>query len=1403
MMKKLLFLPILILTLVCLAACQPAETPAEPVSETAAQDTHTHRFEDTVVPPSCTEGYTLHVCAECGYSYTDDYTDALGHVFTDVRNDTSCNAYRTVTHTCSVCGYSYTETTDEKGSLHDFQPKTVVYPTRQTGGYTVYVCRGCGLTENRDPTDPVDYSTGLKYSVYSGKTYVTGLGTCTDTDLIIPTVNEYGQTVAGLYHGAFSNDPLSNRNRIRSVTVPETCEVQGNAFSGCKKLVSLTIPLNTCSLGDLFSYQRTPVNYPDALTTLNIVGTNLKEGLTLSGCPTLTKVTLDDRIRRIPSGFFGGCSSLSDIRFSDRVTGIGDHAFSDTAITSFTVPETVTSIPYGAFVGCKRLTAVIFHPGVRSIGREAFYRCSGLASIDLPGSLTELGSAAFSECTSLRTVAIPESLTELPEYAFSYCSSLTGIVLHDRIRSMGFEAFAGTAIASFTFPETITEDNGSFNRCKSLTEIHYHAGMTKIGPLAECSKLRSIELPQGITEIPTYCFSKCSGLEEIVIPASVTGIGYCAFEKCSSLRRVVLPEGLTAIEQNTFDGCTALTGIDLPDSVASIGNTAFNNCKSMTGIRWPSALSTIGQNAFAGSGLTEVTIDRAVTVGNSAFAGCLSLRTATLGASAVYRDYLFQNCTALETLTVGEGVTYLPYYALDGCSALTTLTLPSTLTSIGSYAFRNCSSLTDLTLPASLTSVGSSAFSGCTSVATLYYNAAGLTSFSTTDFPLTALVVGANVEVLPSDICKNRTLLASVTLPAGLRVISGQAFLGCTALTSVNLPAGLETIGDEAFRGSGLVSVTFSSSSLTVGTSAFRECLSLTGADFGNGEVRLSGYAFYGCAALTGLTGTDGLILSGASDLPAVFHRVEDGMHLCMTTLLYIEADAIDSVVVIPDSVTAIADKAFRNSTVVREVRFPAGLKTVGASAFEGCTRLQKIILPDSVTAVGASAFEGCAALTEIVFSEQLEVIPSRVIYGCTKLTSVAFGGSLRTIAPDFYLSKTYFNIGATGTRSLYEITYNGTSAEWNAVAVDGESFLDVCTIVCTDRRITHTIASGSMTGGSYTVDSDRTLTLTGKGSVAKDFSTYTPQFFRIVRRMVLSEGITELSGTGASVFTNLEEIVFPSTLASFPLDSFSNSPWYQNGSFYDANGLFLLNNSLIRVRRDLSGVLELPSGLKAIGASALASCQDLTEVRVPSGVKKLGEQAFFNCTALVRVILPEGLTEIGTNAFLQCTALTDIELPSTLNKMGRTPFHLCSSLEKLTVPAGVSGLSVVASNCENLKYLIVKAKVKTSDRLVWYCDKLEVIVFEEGTTGLGENTIYECRALRAVVIPQSVTQVNCVYPPTAFYFRSATNMEAIRTAILARTTATDIDAYLYSETQLAVSGSWHFDENGLPVLWD
>ena len=106
---------------------------------------------------------------------------------------------------------------------------------------------------------------------------------------------------------------------------------------------------------------------------------------------------------------------------------------------------TVTSIGYGAFWACSGLTSITIPGSVTSIGNYAFPSCSGLTSITIPGSVTSIGDCAFASCRGLTSITIPNSVTNIGYNAFSGCSSLTSITIPNSVTSM---AMLPSAVAS-------------------------------------------------------------------------------------------------------------------------------------------------------------------------------------------------------------------------------------------------------------------------------------------------------------------------------------------------------------------------------------------------------------------------------------------------------------------------------------------------------------------------------------------------------------------------------------------------------------------------------------------------------------------------------------------------------------------------------------------------------------------------------------------------------------------------------------------------------------------------------------------------------------------------------------------------------------------------------------------
>ena len=95
----------------------------------------------------------------------------------------------------------------------------------------------------------------------------------------------------------------------------------------------------------------------------------------------------------------------------------------------------------------------------------------------------------------------------------------------------------------------------------------------------------------------------------------------------------------------------------------------------------------------------------------------------------------------------------------------------------------------------------------------------------------------------------------------------------------------------------------------------------------------------------------------------------------------------------IPDTVTRIGRGAFGDCTKLAEVQLPKGLTEIPDTFFYGCKSLTKITIPEGVQSVGYNAFEQ-TLIKEIIFPAALKTLDTDVVAWCGKLEKIVFKGS-------------------------------------------------------------------------------------------------------------------------------------------------------------------------------------------------------------------------------------------------------------------------------------------------------------------------------------------------------------------------------------------------------------------------
>ena len=313
---------------------------------------------------------------------------------------------------------------------------------------------------------------------------------------------------------------------------------------------------------------------------------------------------------------------------------------------------------------------------VCGIGERAFEFCRGLASVEIPLSVTNIVRFAFRGCSGLKSVNIPSRVASIGDFAFCECSGLKSVTIPSSVTNIGEDAFLRCCELEAFFVD------GKNTAYCSIDSLLYDKNMRLIS--CPAGKIGAISLPSGVKDIGGHAFYWCGGLTSVSIPSGVANIGAGAFWACRGLKSVTIPEGVTNIENMAFGWCDGLTSVVMPSSVTRIGFGAFECCSNLTAATIPSNVTSIDLAVFARcSQLNAISVD----TNNSAYCSVDGL---------LYdKSMKLISCPEGKTgaLTLPQGVTSIGSGAFGCCCGLTSVMIPSSVTNIEDYVFYDCSQL--------------------------------------------------------------------------------------------------------------------------------------------------------------------------------------------------------------------------------------------------------------------------------------------------------------------------------------------------------------------------------------------------------------------------------------------------------------------------------------------------------------------------------------------------------------------------------------------------------------------------------------------------------------------------------------------------------------------------------------
>ena len=296
---------------------------------------------------------------------------------------------------------------------------------------------------------------------------------------------------------------------------------------------------------------------------------------------------------------------------------------------------------------------------------------------------------------------------------------------------------------------------------------------------------------------------------------------------------------------------------------------------------------------------------------------------------------------------------------------------------------------------------------------------------------------------------------------------------------------------------------------------------------------------------------------------------------------------------------------------------------------------------------------------------------------------------------------------------------------------------------------------------GNGAFENNKTLTSVTLHSGILTIDNYAFYNCSALTSVSFNEGLTTI-GDYAFTKTALTEAALPSTIKTAPY-AFSGTP-VTKASF--AEGAEEVPARIFENCHELTEV-TLPKTITDINNSAFYNCTSLSKFTFHEGITFIGDYAFtktaiteaalpstiktasyaFSGTPITKASFAEGTEEVPARIFENCKELSEVTLPNTITDINNSAFYNCTSLSKFTFHEGITFIGDYAFTKTAITEAALPSTIKTA-AYAFSGTGITKASFAEGTAEVPARTFENCKQLKEVTLPESITDIN----NSAFY---------------------------------------------------